>query len=140
MKIKRITPQNFRPYGRLIQYPHPELKGRTKNLFCIVLKEPFVRGWRIAYLIVRDKKISRLESHPTSFESFEPVKGRSLLFVARQKDESKIECFYLDRPVILNKGVWHGVITVSSECEMKITENFSVQCCYWPLKTKLSVS
>jgi len=84
-------------------------------------------------LIVRDKKIRRLECHPESFESFEPVCGRSLLFVAWKKDVKAIECFELTRPIILKKGVWHGVVTVTPECEIKLTENSKVKCVYWPL-------
>ena len=131
--IKTITSQNFRRYGKIIAYPNKHLKGKKKNLFCIVLTEGKHTGWRIAYLIVRDKRIRRLERHPFSFESFEPMVGKALLYVTEKKDKNRIECFYLDRPIILNKGVWHGVVTQSTESEMKLTENLKVKCHYWPL-------
>ena len=139
MKPKTITPKNFRRYGRLIDYPNKHLKGKSKNLFRIVLTENKTSGWRIAYLIVRDKKIKCLEQHPHSFESFEPIKGRSLLYVSRQKDYRKIECFRLDKPIILNKGIWHGVVSLSDECEIKLTENAKVKCVYWPLGLALNL-
>ncbi len=138
--IQKITAQNFRRYGRIIEYPNKHLKGKKKNLFRIVLTEPTNFGWRIAYLIVRDKTIKKLEQHPKSFESFEPIKGKSLLYVARRQDSKTIECFYLDKPIILKKGIWHGVITLSSECEIKLTENAKVKCVYWPLKFTLNAS
>lgn len=136
--IKKITPQNFRRYGKVIEYPNKHSKGTKKNLFCIVLSDDKPKGWRIAYLIVRDRKISRLENHPFSFESFEPVSGRALLYVAGKKDAKHIKCFYLDRPVILKKGLWHGVVTQTKEAEIKLTENAKVKCVYWPLPTHLS--
>ncbi len=130
--IKTINVKNFRPYGWVIEYPNKHLKGNTRNLFRIVLTESQRIGWRIAYLIVRDKTIKRLECHPHSFESFEPILGKSLLFVAKTQDMASIECFSLDRPVILKKGIWHGVVATTDECEIKLTENAKVKCVYWP--------
>lgn len=131
IKVRAITEASFRPYGKIIGYPVSR-RPKKKNLFRIVLKQP-KSGWRIAYLVVRDKKISRLEHHPGSFESFEPVSGKGLLYVAPKKDTTLIKCFLLDKPVILKKGVWHGIVTLSRECEVKIVENSSVRCVYWPI-------
>lgn len=127
---RRLTPAAFRPFGRLIRYPGKGLKHPRYNLFRIVLTEKARRGWRIAYLIVRDKKIRRLEQHPDSYESFEPLQGRSLLFVSRSPCLDRVRCFLLDRPVILNKGIWHGVVAVGRESEIKLTENSRVVCRY----------
>ncbi len=138
MKIKRLTPKIFRPYGYIINYPNKHKKGHQKNLFRIVVTENKCIGWRIAYLIVRDKHIHRLESHPDSFESFEPIHRNGLLFVAQKKNDPKIECFLLTKPVILKKGIWHGVISLSHEWELKLTENAKVNCVYWPLGYKLN--
>jgi len=90
-------------------------------------------GWRIGYLVVRDRIIKRLENHPDSFETFEPVKGRSLLYLAVSKKPHQIELFSLDQPVILKKGVWHAIIAGGKESEVKITENSKVKCVYWLL-------
>ena len=90
-------------------------------------------GWRIAYLVVKDKRIVMLERHPFTFESFEPVRGEALLYVARKKNTKDIQCFYLDRPIVLYKGIWHGVVSVGANAEIKITENAHVQCLYWSL-------
>ncbi len=117
MKIRKITEENFRRYGWVIGYPNKARKSKRHNLFRIVLKEPVSRGWRIAYLVVRDKTIKRLEHHPHSFESFEPVSGKSLLFLAPAKAPEEIECFLLDRPVILKKKIWHGIVASGREAE-----------------------
>jgi len=129
IKIRAITEASFRPYGKIIGYTGSR-GHKNKNLFMIVLKQPR-SGWRIAYLVVRDRKISRLEQHPGSFESFEPVCGKGLLYVSNRKDSRLIKCFLLNKPVILKKGLWHGIVTLSPECEVKIVENSSVRCVYW---------
>jgi ureidoglycolate hydrolase len=132
INVKKITAANFKRFGCIIEYPNRAKAQKTKNLFKIVVKQPNV-GWRIAYLVVRDMFIGKLEQHPGSRESFEPVLGRGLIYCATKKDPAAIECFLLDRPVILNRGVWHGVIALSGEFDVKITENSRVKCVYWPL-------
>ena len=129
----KITPQNFKAYGKVIHYPGKQAKGSRRNLWRIVHREIAHVGWRVAYLVLRDKTIGRLECHPFSDETFEPVKGRALFFVARTKRLSDIRCFMLDRPIVLHKGIWHGLVTLSAETEIKITENVKVSCRYWPL-------
>ncbi len=136
--IKKINSGNFKKFGWVIEYSDKGLKEKKKNLFRIILREKKPLGWRIAYLVVRDRGINRLEQHPESFESFEPVSGKSLLYVAFLKDMKRIECFLLDKPVILKKGIWHGVVTLEKETEIKITENSRVQCVYWPLGFELN--
>jgi len=134
-RIFSIKPSCFKPYGRIIDYPRKAAGGR-RNLFRIIVRQRHT-GWRIAYLVVRDKVIDRLEQHPGSLESFEPVKGRALLFVARRRRASDIRCFLLDKPVILNKGLWHGVVALGDEADIKITENASVRCVYWKSGIKM---
>lgn len=129
--IKKITAKNFSKFGKIIEYPGLSAKNKKKNLFRIVLQDTQAPGWRIAYLVVRDKKIDRLEQHPGTFESFEPVKGSLILFVANQKNPRKIESFDLNKPVILKKGIWHAILTKGKSAEVKITENALVKCVYW---------
>lgn len=135
LKVDEITQTNFKPYGWVIEYPNKKHASKTKNLWRIIVRQPKL-GWRIAYLVVRDKVITRLEQHPGSLESFEPVSGNGVLFVATKKDPKVIRCFKLDRPVILKKGIWHGMVVKGKECDVKITENSSVQCVYWPVDSR----
>ena len=135
--IKKINQNNFKRYGWVIEYPDKGVLNRKENLFRIIIREVRKTGWRIAYLVVRDKVIDRLEQHPGSYESFEPVKGSSLLFVSVCRNPARIEKFILDKPVILKKNVWHGVVTCGVESEIKITENAKVKCIYWGLGLKL---
>jgi ureidoglycolate hydrolase len=135
IKIDRITTASFKKYGCLIDLPRKG-QSKSKNLWRIIVRQPNL-GWRIAYLVVRDKKIMRLEQHPGSLESFEPVYGQGLLFVAVKKDSNSIKCFLLDKPIVLKKGVWHGIVSKTSECDVKITENSTVKCVYWKLGFEL---
>lgn len=136
--IQVLSSRNFRRFGHIIENPKKHLHEKTKNLFRIVCREREPVGWRIAYLIVRDTEIIRLEQHPMTFESFEPVKGKTLLYLSREKDPQGISCFFLDKPVILHKGVWHGVVTLGKESEIKITENAFVRSVYWNLGFSLN--
>ena len=133
MKIEIITAKNFRSFGRVIEYPNKHKKGRTRNLWRIVVTDPNAKGWRIAYLILRDKMLNRLERHPNTFESFDPMSGKSLFWAAPKNQPQKLRFFILDKPVILKKGVWHGLISLTNEAEIKITENAKVTCQYYPL-------
>ena len=130
---KKITAKNFKKYGWVIEYAGKRPENKNGNLFRIILKENEKTGWRIAYLVVRDKIIDKLEQHPGSFESFEPVRGRILIYLS-DGSMSKIECFYLNKPVILDKGIWHGVVSLTPESELKITENAEVESVYWTLE------
>lgn len=136
MKVNKITSFALKPYGKVIEYPNKEKADRNKNLFKIIILSKQT-GWRIAYLIVREKVVEKLEQHPDSCESFEPVKGKSLIFLSSAKNLKKLKCFLLDKPIILNKGIWHAVVTLSHESEIKITENAHVKCIYWQLGISL---
>lgn len=132
-KVKKINPNNFRKYGKLIGYGARAKKKDVRNLWRIVHESINKTGWRIAYLILREKTISRLEKHPKSDETFEPIKGKAFLYVSCKKSLSKIECFTLDKPIVLYKGTWHAILKADQECELKITENAKVNCEYWDL-------
>ena len=129
--MRKINSRNFKRYGWVIEGHAKKPKDKRKSLFSIVLTEPLKSGWRIAYLLLRDKAAVYLERHIDSFESFEPIRGETLIYVTDLKDKKRIKCFYLDKPVILKKGIWHNVITLGEQSEIKITENAKVRCDYW---------
>jgi len=109
-----------------------------KNNYGILLKENS-KGWRIGYLIVRERVIRRLESHPDSLETFEPVKGRSIIALARQDRSLRPTVFLLDKPVVLKKGIWHDVAAVSRRAEIKIFENKDVTTEYRDLEDPIEI-
>jgi hypothetical protein len=79
-----------------------------------------------------------LESLPDSLETFEPVKGKTIITLAPNKRPDKAEAFFLDRPLVLKKGVWHNVAAISKECEIKIFENIEVKTEYYYLQEGIS--
>ena len=138
--IQSINIKTFEQYGYVIEHPGKEDENKEKSLFHIVCTEADSVGWRIAYLILRDQSADTMEQHPGSLESFEPVSGDVLLYVANKPIADKIDCFYLDRPVILHRGIWHAVVSISKESEIKITENAKVGYRFWQLGFSLDAS
>lgn len=130
--------KNFRSWGKIIEYPHKNAKGNKRNLWRIIHSVSEAQGWRVAWLVLRDKTIGRLECHPNSDETFEPVRGRALLLVASKPELGAIRGFILDQPLIVFKGVWHALIALDDEVEIKITENAQVECVYWPLGFRIN--
>ncbi|MFH1063020.1 MAG: ureidoglycolate lyase [Candidatus Omnitrophota bacterium] len=139
-KIKplNITKENFKKYGWIIQWDGPENKLEN-NQFRIVIRDSKVTGWRIAYLIVRNKQVEFLENHPYSYESFEPIKGKAILYVSNRKTPQAIEAFILDKPVVLRKGLWHNAVAAGKEAHIKLTENNNVKLIKYQLGYKLGI-
>lgn len=119
--IKQITKDSFKPYGTVIEFSENPVDKR----FEVVVTESD-HPWRLAVLRVVEREFDQLECHPMSMESFEPVSGTGLLIVAEHDKPEQFEVFLLDKPVCLNKGVWHQMITLSTETIVKIAENLEV--------------
>ena len=132
IKINKLTQKTIQPYGYIIDSACVTDSG-SGNSFGILLKERS-DGWRIGYLIVRDRTMQRLECHQDSLETFEPVKGEAVIVLATHENPNNPKAFLLDKPVVLNKGVWHNVKALSKVAELKIFENIDVKTEYHPLK------
>jgi ureidoglycolate hydrolase len=124
MKIRRLTHKSIRPYGKIIDSSCVKF-ARGDDGFGVLFKERSA-GWRVAYLVVRRGRIERLERHPNTAETFEPVRGRAVIALASGRNPERFRLFRLDRPVVLNKGVWHAVAAPSKGCEIKICEGIRV--------------
>ena len=132
LSIKRLTHRSIRPYGIIIDAACVKDTGKG-NDFGVLLKERS-KGWRIGYLIVRKNTIRRLEKHPDSLETFEPVKGKLVIAFAENRHPDKINFFLLDKPVVVKKGVWHEVASLKGRSEVKIFENIEVRTEYHEIK------
>jgi ureidoglycolate hydrolase len=119
--IKNITKHNFEKYGTIIDFT-----GREDDPDFEIIIAHKDDPWRIAMLRVKERDFTALEKHPSSLETFEPVEGMCLLMLALDTEKEGYEIFFLDKPVCLNKGVWHGICTLSSVSRVKITENLEV--------------
>lgn len=130
-EIEVITRETFAPFGTVLEFPET-----TTDDFYIVdteEKEP----WRIAVFRYRNHSIRRIECHPASKESFEPLSGITLLLAAEAGHPEEYHIFLLDRPVCLKKGVWHQVLSLSSEAQVKITENLEVESEFYDLEKEI---
>lgn len=131
--IQSITHKTFTKYGSVIEFPE-----ESSETFMIVETEEH-EPWRIAIFRYNNKSTNTLECHLTSKESFEPLKGITILLVAEHETPEDYEAFVLDKPVCLYKGVWHQVITLTEEAQVKITENLEVESIFYKLKKEISV-
>ena len=118
--IKNITRGNFEKYGTILDFT-PGFEGH----FEVIVKEPD-QPWRLAVLTVRNRVSTFMENHPESMESFEPVRGTTLLLVAENDTPDDFEVFLLDQPVCLHKGIWHDVVALSEDILIRIAENHDV--------------
>lgn len=132
--IQNITKENFRKYGTVIEFT-----GRKDDPEFEIIIRHKDDPWRIAMLRVKNKEFNALEMHPASLETFEPVEGMCLLLLSLTAQKSDCEAFLLDRPVCLNKGVWHGIATLTHVSEVKITENLEVDTEYCDLDQPMQV-
>jgi len=137
MRIPAVDHRNIRPYGWIIDPVCVDDDGKGNN-YGILLKEKSA-GWRIGYLIVREKTISRLENHSDSLETFEPAKGKTVIALAANSSPDKVNVFLLDKPVVIKKGVWHDVAPLTTRSEVKIFENIEVKTAYHCLKKPVIV-
>jgi ureidoglycolate hydrolase len=119
--IENITQESFERFGKIIEFSAFPADER----FEVVVEEP-AHPWRLAVFRVKIKEAGRMECHPDSMESFEPIEGTGLLLVAENHSPQDFHVFLLDRPVCLYKGVWHELLTLSEISLYKITENRQV--------------
>ncbi len=125
IRIKYPTKTNFKKYGMILESTKKTRSSDSKTQY-EVLTGSKSEGWLLAYLVVRNRSSKSIQQHPTSKESFEPVKGVCLLIVAPVKAPKNLEIFVLDKPIVLHEGVWHDVVALSEEAEVKIAENMGV--------------
>lgn len=128
-QLESVTKEAFAPYGTVLEFPE-----ECTEQFYIVDTEANA-PWRIAVFRYSNKEIKVIESHPTSKESFEPLNGISVLLVAEHETPEKYKAFILDKPVCLKKGIWHQVLALTKEAEVKITENLEVESIFYEYDT-----
>ena len=131
--LQYVQRETFLPYGEVLEFP-----AGIEETFCIITteeKEP----WRLAVFRYTNKEIQRMECHPTSRESFEPLHGLTVLVVATHENPEEYEAFILDNPVCLKKGIWHQVLALTEEAQVKIVENLEVQSEFYDLEKAIHV-
>lgn len=130
--IQSIQKENFKKYGKVLEFSE-----ECKEVFEIKITEEN-NPWRLAVFRYTNKSIKRIECHPTSLESFEPLKGITVLLLAEHDTPEKYEAFVLDKPVCLYKGIWHHVLALTDEAQVKIAENLEVSSEFFDLEKEVS--
>lgn len=133
VKLECITAENFAPFGKVLDFPEG-----CQDEFYIVETEP-VMPWRIAVFRYTNKGIKRIENHPSSKESFEPMEGVTVLLTAENNRPEEYHVFLLDKPVCLKAGIWHQVLALTPEAKVKITENLEVEAEFYEFEEEKQV-
>ncbi len=132
LPVESLTEENFKQFGRLIRFPEED----QTNFYITASDE---KPWRLAVFRYSNHSIQRIECHPTSMESFEPLTGTTLLLVAEHATPEQYRIFLLDQPVILKKSVWHQTLSLTPEASVKITENSDVYSDFYDLPGEIRV-
>lgn len=133
INVESITREAFAPFGTVIEFS-PEFDGIYE-----ILETEEVKPWILAVFRYTNKTIQRIENHPTSMETFEPLSGVSVLLVAEHETPENYKAFVLDKPVCLKKGIWHQVLSLTPSAEVKITENKDVYSEFYDLPQEIRV-
>ena len=125
IQLESVSVNAFKPFGTVLEFQ----PGDAGN-FYIVDTEP-EQPWRVAVFRYSNKEIQKIECHPSSKESFEPLHGITVLLVAEHETPEDCHAFILDKPVVLAKGIWHQTLSLTPEATVKIVENLEVDTVFY---------
>jgi ureidoglycolate hydrolase len=121
-----LDEEHFAPYGRILT-PRKDETPEVSETGIFDFYVPFSdssQGWQIGYLVNVAKRIDKLERHPNTPEVFSPLDGKSVLVVSEDPgDPDSVFGFFLSKPIVFNRGTWHGVISVTKTSEILIVES-----------------
>lgn len=129
MRLESITREAFEPFGTILEFP----EGFEGNFYIVDTEKE--EPWRVAVFRYSNKEIKKIENHPHSKESFEPLSGVTVLLVAEHETPEDYHAFVLDKPVCLKKGIWHQTLALTMEAQVKITENLEVESVFYEYDT-----
>lgn len=130
--VKKITPETFAKYGGVL--------GQGEEIgFEVFFDEAEKVGWRLAVSTFTNTTVKKLARHPNTVESFSPLQGVSLICVSDSEVPEEVETFLLDRPIYIQKNIWHGTLTLSERSVLSICENSYVESEEYDLKNPFEV-
>ena len=126
IKTLNLEEELFAPYGRILT-PGEDEKPEVSEAGMFDFYVPFLdssQGWQIGYLVNAAKRIDKLERHPNTPEVFSPLDGNSVLVVSENpEDFVTLFGFFLTKPIVFNRGTWHGVISITETSQILIVES-----------------
>ena len=132
-RLKSIHKEDFARFGKVLEFS----ESCTAPFEIVITEER--EPWRLAVFRYTNKTVKRMECHPTSLESFEPLSGITVLIVAEHDSPEAYETFVLDKPVCLYKGIWHQVLALTDEGQVKIAENLEVNSEFYEFEKEIEV-
>jgi ureidoglycolate hydrolase len=126
IKTLDLDEKLFSPYGKVLT-PGEKEKPEVSEAGIFDFYVPFSdssQGWQIGYLVNAAKRLEKLERHPNTPEVFSPLHGNSVLVVTEDPgDSDTIFGFFLSKPIVFDRGIWHGVISTTKTSEILIVES-----------------
>jgi ureidoglycolate hydrolase len=116
--LRRVTPASFARYGHVLVWSASDGKHLQ-----VAAEEAGRAPWMLATFRVDAHEVSYLAQHPDSIELFAPLAGTAVLLVSTPEAPESYEAFLLDVPVVINRGVWHGMCALSETAVLGIAEN-----------------
>lgn len=112
---------------RIAEYDRLKRYGRDlSEIGMAPFMAPCPAGWRVAEVTVAARALASMSLHANSSEAFFPLEGVCLLTLSADGDFRDSDTFLLDRPVVINAGVWHGLTTLSPQSRLLVAENADV--------------
>jgi ureidoglycolate hydrolase len=138
IKISKINKLTFKTFGKVL-IPSirsiPEVYEDGIFKFYVTFKEQ-ANSWQMGYLEQIGKKVEKLECHPNTSEVFIPLSGDAVVLLSINPQKT-ISAFKLNKPIVLNKGVWHAVISLTKRSKILIVESSDVIDQYYNLKVPI---
>lgn len=138
--LQELTASAIAPFGRILEPASneaPEVSAPGAFDFYVLFSVQS-GGWQIGYLRLSAVELTDLERHPGTPEVFVPLQGRCGLIVST--DGKDLRAFILSCPVVLDAGVWHGVVCVSGTPTVLIAENNNVTDEFFPCGRRIVCS
>ncbi len=118
IELQRITPETFARYGQVLVW-----SATSGQRLQVATEESAGAPWLLATFRVDAHEVSYLAQHPDSIELFVPLSGTAVLLLALPEAPEDYAAFLLEVPVVINRGVWHGLSALSETAILGIAEN-----------------
>jgi ureidoglycolate hydrolase len=118
IELRRVTPEAFAPYGQVLVW-----SAANGQRLQVATAEHGGAPWMLATFRVDAHEVSYLAQHPESIELFAPLTGTAVLLLAAPEAPEDYAAFLLDAPVVINRGIWHGMCALSETAIVGIAEN-----------------
>jgi ureidoglycolate hydrolase len=127
IKVLDINEKTFRKFGKILiptDGAIPEVYEDDIFRFYVTFKEQS-NCWQIGYLEQIGKEVQKLECHPNTSEVFIPLSGDAVILLSINP-QNDISAFKLKEPIVIKRGVWHGVISLTKSSKILIVESSEV--------------